>query len=451
MSGQHANPPSPLTTATRFDLAANLDSAAFTFILVAVAFLIRFLFGWIMSDSLDADPDAYKRLAWTWAQTGTYGQLNQDQTVTPTAYRPPLYPWILHWIAPCKEWKTSLIGLHAALGALTVYWTYILGKHLKLAQCPRLAAAILVLIDPILLRQSSLIMTETLATCLSVAIWYLAVRTESLTGNQRAWHWFVIGASVGIACLCRPTSVLWALVWSGFIATRSAKHAFAVLLGCLLILFPWWERNRQMLGQGVWMTTHGGYTLLLANNPILYKHLEQSGSREWNENDFHLWWDEQQKSVPIDPSIHPEVQTDRFASRLAKDTITHNWTDFLRGVVVRQAWFWAWWPSERQASLTVRWLISIWYGGISLVACIALYRMARAYRNKMDCGWIYQWGPAFSLLISLCATHSVYWSNMRMRSVLIPMISLLVAYSLNAYLKRNLCAEEPIDCSTKSA
>lgn len=451
MSGLPANPPSPLTNATRLDLVALLDSAAFTLLLATVAFLIRFLFGWIMSDSLDADPDAYKRLAWTWAQTGTYGLLNQDQTVTPTAYRPPLYPWMLHWIAPCKEWKTSLIGLHATLGALTVVWTYQIGKHLKLAQYPRLVAAILVLIDPILLRQSSLIMTETLATCLSVAIWYLAVRMESLAGNQKTWHWFVIGTSLGIACLCRPTSLLWALVWSGFIATSNAKHALTVLLGCLLILFPWWERNRQVLGKGVWMTTHGGYTLLLANNPILNKHWEQSGSREWNEEAFHLWWDQQKKSFPIDPSIHPEIQTDHIASQLAKDTITHNSTAFLRGAVVRQAWFWAWWPSERQASLTVRWLISIWYCAISLLACIALRHIAHAYRCKINCDWIRLWGPAFSLLISLCAIHSVYWSNMRMRSVLIPMISLLVAYSLNVYLKRKLHAEEPIDCSTKSA
>lgn len=451
MSGRPANPSPPLAPANRLAPNAVGNSTAFPIILTATAFLIRFLFGWITSDALDADPDAYKRLAWTWAQSGTYGLLNQDQTVTPTAYRPPLYPWVLHWIAPCKEWKSSLIGLHAALGALTVFWTYSIGKHLKLSFYPRLAAALLVLVDPILLRQSSLIMTETLATCLSVAIWYLAVRKEAPSANMNRLHWLALGASLGIACLCRPTSLLWAFVWAAIIAFRNAKHALLLLLGCLLILCPWWIRNRQMLGQGVWMTTHGGYTLLLANNPILYKHWEQSGSREWNEDAFHLWWDEQQKSVPITPAIHPEIQTDQFASQLAKDTISHNWTAFLRGAVVRQAWFWAWWPSERQASLPVRWLICIWYGSISLLACIALWRLAIAYRCKMDDEWIRLWGPAFSLLISLCATHSVYWSNMRMRSVLIPMISLLVAYSQNAYLQRNLRAQEPIDHSTKSA
>lgn len=451
MSGQQANPPSPLTNATRLDLAAVLDSTAFTLILATAAFLFRFLFGWIMSDSLDADPDAYKRLAWTWAQSGTYGLLNQDQAVIPTAYRPPLYPWMLHWIAPCKEWKTSLIGLHAALGALTVFWTYRIGGQLKIAPYPRLAAAILVLIDPILLRQSSLIMTETLATCLSVAIWYFAVRIESLSGNQRTWHWFVIGASLGIACLCRPTSVLWALVWSGFIAIRNAKHAVAVLIGCLLILFPWWERNRQMLGQGVWMTTHGGYTLLLANNPILNKHWEQSSSREWDEDSFHQWWDEQLKAFPVDPSVHLELQKDRIASELAKVTITHNWSGFVRGVFIRQAWFWAWWPSERQASLTVRSLIGIWYGSTSLLAFIALWRVVHKFWRTTGSGFISLWGPAFSLLISLCAAHSVYWSNMRMRSVLIPMLSLLVAYALNSYSQRVLPTDQQFDRSTKSA
>ncbi len=451
MSGRHANPSRTPTPANRLDLATILDSTAFTLTLAAVAFLLRFLFGWIMSDSLDADPDAYKRLAWTWTQSGTYGLLNHDQTVTPTAYRPPLYPWLLHWIAPCKEWKTSLIGLHATLGTLTVLWTFQIAKHLKLAPYPRLVAAILVLIDPILLRQSSLIMTETLATCLSVAIWYLAVRMESLSGNQRTWHWLVVGAALGIACLCRPTSLLWAFVWSGFIALRNVKHAVTMLLGCLLILFPWWERNRQMLGQGVWMTTHGGYTLLLANNPILNKHWEQSSSREWDEDSFHRWWEEQLKSIPIDPSIHPELQKDHIASELAKETITHNWSAFAHGAFVRQAWFWAWWPSERQASLWVRSLIGIWYGSISLLASIALWRIARNIHNAAERDALSLWRPAFSLLISLCAAHSVYWSNMRMRSVLIPMISLLVAYALHSFFQRTISTDQQHKHSTKSA
>lgn len=451
MSGRPANLSRTPTTASRRDLSTVLDSTAFTLTLAAIAFLIRLLFGWIMSDSLDADPDAYKRLAWTWAQSGTYGLLTHDQTVIPTAYRPPLYPWMLHWIAPCKEWKTSLIGLHATLGALTVLWTYQIGKHLKLAQYPRLVAASLVLIDPILLRQSSLIMTETLATCLSVAIWYLAVRIESRSTNQRTWYWLVIGASLGIACLCRPTSLLWAFVWSGFIATRNAKHAFAMLLGCLLILFPWWERNRQMLGQGVWMTTHGGYTLLLANNPILNKHWEQSSSREWDEDAFHRWWAEQLQSVPIDPNVHLELQKDRIASDLAKETITHNWSAFLQGAFIRQAWFWAWWPSERQASLLVRSLIGIWYGAISLLASLTLWRILSKIRSAAESDVLKLWTPAFSLLISLCATHSVYWSNMRMRSVLIPMISLLVAYALDALFQRTKPTDQQPEPSTKSA
>ena len=49
-------------------------------------------------DSLQQDPDSYRVLAETWAETGTFGFVDEGtEKPRATAFRPPLYPWLLGW------------------------------------------------------------------------------------------------------------------------------------------------------------------------------------------------------------------------------------------------------------------------------------------------------------------------------------------------------------------
>ena len=45
-----------------------------------------------------SDPDAYRAIAQTLADTGVYGLVGTDGEVRATAFRPPLYPYLLSWI-----------------------------------------------------------------------------------------------------------------------------------------------------------------------------------------------------------------------------------------------------------------------------------------------------------------------------------------------------------------
>jgi len=40
-----------------------------------------------------------------------------------------------------------------------------------------------------------------------------------------------------------------------------------------LVLSPSMIRNLALFGEPVWTTTHGGYTLALANNPVYYRNV----------------------------------------------------------------------------------------------------------------------------------------------------------------------------------
>ena len=451
---------------------------------IALCFAIRMAVVAASSDSFREDPDAYRSLATTWAKTGVYGLLGTDGEAVPTAYRPPLYPWMLSWMVTPVRTRGEWIGIavaHAVLGTLTCWLTFNIGRRLMLRQSTSAIAAGLVLIDPILLRQSTLLMTETLATFLGVLAWWLAVTRRpwlvrephnDKPGNGespvRAVHprmthpndllrhqivrSLLLGVTLGLACLCRPTALAWLVLWLlGDAVGRILFHEWnfvwrwrTVLNGAILvvafgaILGDWGIRNQNMLGHPVVTTTHGGYTLYLANNPVLYEHLRSSGSREWNEEAFHAMWRSERMAV----EGAGEIASDRLANRLAVETIRSDPWIFLRGCVVRLGWFWAMWPSERQAGPPVRWGISLWYGAVYACAAIGLAVGLLAWKfdskddkhapnrqtgpNSLRFAW-FAWAPGIALAISLMLVHSVYWSNMRMRGPAVPVISLLAA------------------------
>lgn len=393
--------------------------------LIALAF--RLTIQILTLPSLLADRDAYRRLAQTLYATGTFGVLDPQGHPVATAYRPPLYPWLLSWLQGFDSDLLPIAILHSILGACSVMLTYRIAFRLGLSGLQSLAASALVLFDPILLRQSTLVMTETLATFLGLFAWWLALfldRNSTRGIAIGAAIGLAIGATLGIACLCRPTALAWALLWGGSELRRNPLRASCLLLGCLLVLLPWWKRNQSEIGQGLWATTHGGYTLLLANNPILYEHWETSWSRQWDDDRFHAWWHAKRLEENVRAETD-EIASDALANALGWQSIRANPVLFFKACAIREGWMWAWWPAEHQAHWILRVAIGIWYAITTIAGFVGLIRLlGRAGSEPKFACWL----PALTLAVSLCLVHAVYWSNMRMRAPIIPVISLLAVY-----------------------
>lgn len=433
--------------------------------------------------SLEADPDAYRGLAERWAATGTFGRLSETGTMVATAYRPPLYPWLLSWLAwfnhsgPAEAWSGQRVHpiaialLHGVLGAWTCVLTWSVGQRLGLTSRQSGLAAMLVLVDPILVRQSMLVMTETTATWLGLLVWWWALRcmpagtpamlpagfvakTSSRMSLGAVCSGAVLGGLLGMATLCRPTALAWIVLWGGAVLAgwlwKSGRHAltgmdwqrgcwmsFGAAMALAMVLGGWYVRNRVELGVGIATTTHGGYTLYLANNPELYAHWQRSYAREWDEEAFHARWKREQSAA----TSRSEVELDRLANANAMACIVENPWRFATGCIVRQGWFWALWPSERQAGWWVRSSLTVWYGFVFAMAvggAMAMVRQAVADRSDASCDRfrspvseiVWRWLPGWTLFLSLVLVHSVYWSNMRMRAPLVPLVSLLAAVGI---------------------
>ncbi len=176
--------------------------------------------------------------------------------------------------------------LHLVLSAGTVALTAVAARRFGLSQRRASIAAAIVACDPVLAWQSKSVMTETPAAFLVAA----ALAGLSQAGLSGA---ILGGLAYGLAGLCRPSLLAGAgltALAALFVGPAGWKErlirSFALVAAIGLCLLPWMIRNLVVLGEPIATTTHGGYTLALANNPVYYRQvLNGPPGRVWTGDD----------------------------------------------------------------------------------------------------------------------------------------------------------------------
>ena len=426
--------------------------------------MVRLLAVVVLGERFHEDPDAYQRLAKQWTETSSFAltpkQLNSEggrgsdeskaypteSRPYPTAFRPPLYPLVLSYLQNTGfSPSASVITLHLILGLLTCGGTYWLGRN-WLNRPLSLMASALVAADPILVFQSVQVMTETMATFLALMIlllWVFSVKTNRIAG-----YWWT-GIVLGLAILCRPPFVLWAPFLTLFTVTRKKEssnrhferqsrwaHAVLLTVSTLLVVAPWVYRNYRVFGEPKLTTTHGGYTLLLANNRSLYNAFakgERLGDWEAETQEFQAILSQ---AYPFQVrSSEGELKRDQAYSEAAWETMVESPLRCLQTSLVRLYWFWSPMPHGSQEESRARHILRI---------CIAVFYCIQfgfaAYGVKQFGTWAtttkWYFVGWLSFAFALTALHSVYWSNLRMRAPLVPMLSVLSILGLRALLQK---------------
>ena len=430
-----------------------------------VATVFRGIVGLAMSSSLEADPDAYRALAQCLAQTGVYGLVDQEGIANPTAFRPPLYPLMLSLLATRGEpTHLAVIVFHALLGGLTVMLTFLTAQRFAASLGHRawVFAAGLVMVDPILVQQSTLLMTETLATALAALVLWWCGKANSGNG-QTARQWLVwaivLGVLLSLAFLCRPTFLVWAVLLSLFLAVASEAawktkclSAFAFLCVVAVTVGGWAIRNDRALGRPIWATTHGGYTLLLANNPMFYEYLRQrSWGEVWDPDRFFVAYQNRYQGDPSDETFWQtdwsttdlgaenqvprvgftttgepitEASDDRLVNEAAKATILRQRKMFVYSCFVRLGRLWSPMPHTVPGRMPIgNVVVGLFYGGLFLAAMFGVWKTKRRWRDPfvLACA---------ALLLTLSVVHSVYWSNLRMRAPITPAMAVFAAIGI---------------------
>jgi 4-amino-4-deoxy-L-arabinose transferase-like glycosyltransferase len=368
--------------------------------------------------SLQTDVDNYRALAQNLVAHGVYGAGQ-----VPTAYRPPLYPIVLAPIVACGAPGVAAVAtLHVALGVAAVWLVAVLGQAQGLGPWRFLGAA-LVACDPILLEQSTRVMSETLATFL---VAFALVALSAVVVRPTIMRALAAGAGLGLCSLCRPTCLLWAicvtlaLVWLVPREARRARVIGGVVIGVIALLAPWAIRNQIRFGWPIVTTTHGGFTLLLANNPEFYEHLATLPDEPWDAAQFN---EEIRRQRSLNPQSD-EIADDRREYALAWENIRHVPVMFVRAAAFRVSRLWGVLPmaiaGEPSRAVYLRYATAAWYGCQFALALAGLWCLGRRL-------WSAPWFFGLLLAVSFTLVHTLFWTDMRMRAPLTPVIALAAA------------------------
>jgi hypothetical protein len=408
---------------------------------VVVALLARLFAIAVWPENLTDDRDGYLALAEGLTAGRGYSVPGSDQ---PTAYRPPLYPLLLMpaAILPSAVW----VGLlHLGLGAAAVWLTWRLAVRLT-QSCPAaLCAAALVALDPLLLRYATFPMTETLAACLVAGL--LVVLADE-TGRLGTWsppgRSLLTGVLFGLAALCRPTVWAFAMLagfwrltrWirrhisrrsdtpSGSTSHAAHLHQWLVVAAAAIVLLPWGVRNWLQFGRPILMTTHGGYTLLLGNNPQFAREVvDQSWGTVWDgtHGDGQAAWAASINQQMDQAGLTGELARDRWMRDRAIEYIAADPSTFVRACWLRVRRFWGLMPIEGASneSLWIRRGIGAFYAFVFVGAIAGVLHIARH--------WSPRWIPSLLMIAGFLGVHLVYWTNIRMRAPIVPILAVLAA------------------------
>ncbi|QDV84325.1 hypothetical protein [Planctomycetes bacterium TBK1r] len=434
---------------------------------VGLTLLIRGGVIYFDSDAFVADPDAYRVIAKTLRQSGVFGLTGADGSTRAIAFRPPLYPWLLSICMPDGQLsRLAVAALHLVLAALTACFVFLSTRHFaaQLRESSRfdggdrlgLAAVVLTAIDPILLRQSVEVMTETLAATLAAAaiwLWSGWNAAGATSARKRGSIFFPlgIGGALALAYLCRPTFLVWAVLL--VVATplrfrnrRGVKSALVIASVVALAVGGWTWRNMRVLGHPVWATTHGGYTLLLANNESFYRYLSEGQfGQAWDATSFlsayahryegdpreAAFWRRDWTGTPNYDAAVSEVDDDRLCYESAVATIKRHPSVFAWSMVVRVGRLWSPFPHAVAGRSTPATLaVGLFYVALSLAVIVTVARHRRRVFGS-------RWWAIWLLAITLTGVHAVYWSNLRMRAPIMPAIAILAVCSVVG--KRRAC------------
>ena len=474
-------------------------------IALLAAAVVRAAMLWGGWDNLREDPDAYTAMSQTLAQSGVFGLTAPDGTPTATAFRPPLYPAILSGLMVAiiavggafadplavenlHAYRLGVATLHWGLGLLSVAATYGAARRMLRRYDPlagevtigraAAVAAVLVAIDPILLQSSTRVMTETLATALAalgLLAWAVlvdrlqpaadaATPAQSRPAGRTLAAALAVGVVLGLAYLCRPTFIVWTVLIAGYLVAwavvarwrRPLVAALPIVLVTAVVVGGWTLRNQRHFGQPIWATTHGGYTLLLGNNPPFYQYLrERSLGIAWEPQFFFDRWEERTLADPRQPDFWApeatlaaapawrrspsaaagEIAQDRLAYETAKMTIRQDPGGFVRACIYRLSRLWSPLPLRHggppSASIIA---VTVFYSLVMLSVLSGLVMLRRQWLQPI-------WAASLCLVLALVAVHAVYWTDMRMRSPAIPVLAILAAVPLHLSLARSRLLE----------
>jgi 4-amino-4-deoxy-L-arabinose transferase-like glycosyltransferase len=235
-------------------------------LVVLAGFGLRVYFAKYEIDKPLPDSVGYTKIAASLYEDGHYGPPDLERRNTYSPGTPLFAAAIYYATGGVKPLLVRLII--AALGALTIVFTYLIGRRLA-GPWAGAIGAVPVAIYPALLIYNGMLMTEPLgAFTLSAAVLSFLWASE----RRGPWPWALPGLMLGLTALIRPEYLVFGVAFAVLAVFRLRRTgawapglaAAAVLLVAFLMpVVPWTIRNFIVLDRFVPISTGGGQALYI--------------------------------------------------------------------------------------------------------------------------------------------------------------------------------------------
>jgi 4-amino-4-deoxy-L-arabinose transferase-like glycosyltransferase len=347
----------------------------------------------------------------------------------PTAWEPPLYPFMIAAVFKlCGIYSYAsaliLLSINSIFSALTCIPIFLIGKRCFSEKTAVWTSWTWALLPSVMYWCSRWVWETSLAALLLALIFWLTLDLEERSG----WKpWLGFGLLWGMAALTNtsllsflPASGLW--VWYRRWKRGKASLAGIVLSSavCVACITPWLIRNHQVFGQFVFIRSNFGAELRLGNGPgangtwMAYLHPSQS-----------VWAMGQYKAMG-------ELAYVAERKRQALQFIREDYGRF--GVLSLRRFIYYWAGLPRLAELPA---LAPFKNSIFLASTVlSFWGLGRALRKRQRGAWLFLW-----LIVSYPTVYYFVFPHPRYRHPIEPELGILIVYVISEAQGRRVPAE----------
>jgi 4-amino-4-deoxy-L-arabinose transferase-like glycosyltransferase len=346
----------------------------------------------------------------------------------PTAWEPPLYPFLVAAIFKLFGIYTHvsafiLLSLNAIFSALTCIPIFLIAKRCFDERVAAWSSWAWALLPPVIFWATRYVWETTLATLLLAVIFWLTLNFEE---NYSLTSWLVFGLLWALAALTN-TALLSFLpacgIWVWYRRATLNKRTLAGVLIASLVFFacitPWVVRNYRVFGQFIFIRSNFGAELRLGNGPMA------NGA----------WMDYLHPTKNLDQlRAYRQMGEIAYVAARKKGAVTFIREDYARFAalcVKRVLYFWAGLPRGKPEETLLANSLYLFS------SALAIWGLLRALRMRRPGAWLFFW-----LMVLYPLPYYVAFVLPRYRHPIEPELLILIMYSIaEASAARTKCGE----------
>jgi 4-amino-4-deoxy-L-arabinose transferase-like glycosyltransferase len=342
-----------------------------------------------------------------------------NETTGPTAWEPPLYPFLIAGVFRLfgiysRTSALVLLSLNSILSALTCIPIFLIGKRCFDERVAVWTSWTWALLPSVIFWCTRWMWETSLAALLLALIFLLALTMEERDGLR---PWLQFGLLWGVVALTNtallsflPVSGIW--VWS-----RRAKLGKRSLGGVILasVIFlawvtPWLARNHSVFGQFIFIRSNFGAELRLGNGP--------------GANGTWMDYLHPTKNV-FEMRRYQELGELAYVAERKREAIAYIREDYARFVSLslqRFIYYWAGLPKAGESRV-----LSFFRNSLFLASSVlAFWGLGRALRKHKPGAWLFLW-----LVLSYPLVYYLVFPHPRYRHPIEPELGILMVYVIS--------------------